>query len=402
MAIAFLEVKTMKRSDGKNAVAAAAYRAADRLTDDNGIVHDYTRKAAPLASGIVAPAGENAPERAALWTMAERAENRKDARVAREIVIALPKDATEKELTEMTERMAKELTRGPMGTVADWSIHNDHKGNPHAHILMPTRAFKNGALGPKLRELDMANTSGPYIEGWRQAWQKISNEAGQDGAKWNAIDIRSYERQGVDTVPQIKMGKAATYLERMNIKTTKGDRNRTAAEVNAAVKNINAKAEDEEKKTKDMARKMMRSARLELGLPADPEAAAATISLPRCKTGPYKNRQMKEKGERKRRRRGQPAQPKAAMATPTPTPQAVPAYLAGQSQPSQPTAPPKSQSQPAAKAEKLTGPRADGEVIINDQMTADEKEWFSRKNREARANQAHWDKVLGRGPKPPT
>ena len=45
MAIYHFSVKIIKRSEGRSAVAAAAYRSGTKLTNEwDGITHDYTKK----------------------------------------------------------------------------------------------------------------------------------------------------------------------------------------------------------------------------------------------------------------------------------------------------------------------------------------------------------------------
>ncbi|MBZ4138292.1 MobA/MobL family protein, partial [Escherichia fergusonii] len=88
MAIYHLSAKPISRGSGRSAVAAAAYRCAERLTNErDGLVHDFTRKQGVEHSEIVLPDGVGADwalDRSALWNAAEFAEKRKDARVARE------------------------------------------------------------------------------------------------------------------------------------------------------------------------------------------------------------------------------------------------------------------------------------------------------------------------------
>ncbi|WP_162129817.1 MobA/MobL family protein, partial [Sinorhizobium fredii] len=94
MAINHLSAKPISRSSGRSAVASAAYRCAVRLTNErDGLVHDFTRKEGVEHTEIVLPEGVSADwalDRSTLWNAAEFAENRKDARVAREFEIALP------------------------------------------------------------------------------------------------------------------------------------------------------------------------------------------------------------------------------------------------------------------------------------------------------------------------
>src|SRR5512139_2719358 len=91
MAIFHLSVKTVGRSRGRSATAAAAYRAAARIEDERtGLIHDYSRKGGVLYREIVTP--DDAPawvrDRAQLWNAAELAENRKNSTVAREFEVA--------------------------------------------------------------------------------------------------------------------------------------------------------------------------------------------------------------------------------------------------------------------------------------------------------------------------
>ena len=92
-----LSVKPISRSNGRTATAAAAYRAGAEIADlRTGEFHDYTRKRDIVHSELVLPAGSPAwaQDRAALWNAAEAAEKRKDARVARDYEVAIPKELT--------------------------------------------------------------------------------------------------------------------------------------------------------------------------------------------------------------------------------------------------------------------------------------------------------------------
>ena len=83
-------MKSLSRSDGRSAVAASAYRAGVRLTDERtGLVHDFSRRSGVVSEEILTPDGGPA-DRAQLWNAAELAERRKDSRTGREWVLALP------------------------------------------------------------------------------------------------------------------------------------------------------------------------------------------------------------------------------------------------------------------------------------------------------------------------
>ena len=87
MASYHLSVKSISRSSGRSAVAAAAYRSGERLFDARqGMEHDYTRKGGVEHTELVAP--DDAPDwvqnRDRLWNEVEANENRKNSVVARE------------------------------------------------------------------------------------------------------------------------------------------------------------------------------------------------------------------------------------------------------------------------------------------------------------------------------
>ena len=90
MAIYHCSTKTVNRSSGRTAVASSAYRAGEKLEDERtGLTHDFTRKNGVVHSEIISNL-DTEIDRGELWNLAEKTENRKDARTAREWVIALP------------------------------------------------------------------------------------------------------------------------------------------------------------------------------------------------------------------------------------------------------------------------------------------------------------------------
>src|ERR1700758_4348 len=97
MAIFRLQVSSITRQGGQSSVAAAAYRAGERIRDDRtNEVHNHSRRTDVTHSEIVLPAhlaGENmdwARNRASLWNAVESVETRKNSRVATEIQVNLP------------------------------------------------------------------------------------------------------------------------------------------------------------------------------------------------------------------------------------------------------------------------------------------------------------------------
>jgi hypothetical protein len=83
--------ETISRSDGRSAVACAAYRSAEKLTCDYyGKEQDYT-KIGVEHTQIYAPENTNINllNRQKLWNTVEKVERRKDATLAREFEISL-------------------------------------------------------------------------------------------------------------------------------------------------------------------------------------------------------------------------------------------------------------------------------------------------------------------------
>ena len=102
--------QVIKRSDGRSAVAAAAYRAGERLSDERlEMPFDYRARGGVEHTEIMLP--EGAPEafadRSALWNAVEAAEGRSDARVAREVQVSLPHELS----TEQRQELVREFVQ---------------------------------------------------------------------------------------------------------------------------------------------------------------------------------------------------------------------------------------------------------------------------------------------------
>lgn len=219
MAIFHLSVKTVSRSTGRSAVAAAAYRSGDTLTNErDGRQHNYANRTGVDDSFIIAPAGcEWAYDRSTLWNAAEQAEKRSNSVTAREYVLALPAELDAKERAGLARAFASAVVER-YGVAADVALHAPSAGgddrNYHAHILTTTREVEADGLGKKTRILDAAKTGGPEIESLRELWAMQCNEALERHQQPARIDHRSYERQGVDEMPTIHLGPTSTAVER--------------------------------------------------------------------------------------------------------------------------------------------------------------------------------------------
>lgn len=144
-ALFHMTAKVFKRSEGRSAVAAAAYRSASRLHDARtGQDFDYRSKPVVMSMLACPPdAPEWVKDREMLWNRAEEAERRKDAVVARECEISIPRDIPEHQWQAFAYAVAAAYTDA--GAIADIAIHcpADAYGEPqpHVHIMLTTRAL---------------------------------------------------------------------------------------------------------------------------------------------------------------------------------------------------------------------------------------------------------------------
>jgi hypothetical protein len=218
MASFHLAVKTIGRSAGRSATAAAAYRAGVEITDERtGLVHDYTRKQGVEHCALVMPADAPAwaNDRSALWNAAEQAETRKNSTVAREYEIALPAELSAEARRELALGLAREIS-ARHGVAVDVAIHapgrEGDQRNHHAHLLTTTRRIGPEGLGEKTRELDQ-KTSGE-VERWRGRWAEMQNVALERAGSIERVDHRSHQRQGIEQEATVHMGPSATAMER--------------------------------------------------------------------------------------------------------------------------------------------------------------------------------------------
>jgi len=237
-------VKMIGRSDGRSAVACAAYRSGERLHDERyAKEHNYAPRRGVTQTGILAP--KDAPQwafnREALWNRAEAVEKRKDAQVAREFELALPHQVSADVRVALVEEfISQELI--PRGMIVDYAIHSPNgRGddrNWHAHLMTTLRPLEAGDFS-RMKDRDACTQE--MVCHWRQAWAELQNRTferlkvrGEDGGILRA-DHRSYEEQGIGQEPTLHMGVLATAMERHGIPTEIGELNREIVAANAGI-----------------------------------------------------------------------------------------------------------------------------------------------------------------------
>ena len=229
MAIYHNSVSVIKRSAGRSAVAAAAYRSGEKLTDERtGIIHDYTRKSGVDKSIILTPINADwITDRQQLWNRVEAVERRCDARLAKEITLAIPVELSrDDKIALVSEYIQKNFVDS--GMIADINYHDLDSNNPHCHIMVTTRELKiddkgEVTFGNKNRRWDDWNHTDLLLKN-RADWAKITNKYLTDsGYPDIQIDHRSNAERGTETIPQIHLGVAAAAMRKKGIESERGD-----------------------------------------------------------------------------------------------------------------------------------------------------------------------------------
>lgn len=272
MSIYHFSASTVSRGKSQSAVASVAYQAAEKIKDEqSGKTKSYTNKREVKYTEILLP--DNASEkwrnesnqsklRADIWNTVEKFEKRKDAVLARKIVVALPEELRgqgESEYDSWKKLVSNYVqeTFVKAGMVADWALHDPQKPgkprNPHVHIMLTVRPLnKNGefikAKTKQVYKLDKNGERIPIIDPetgkqklgarnrkqwkrenvpvtdwekkttlkrWRKSWAEAANEYLQEvGAP--KINERSYKEQGKQQLPTKHEGYYAREIEAKN------------------------------------------------------------------------------------------------------------------------------------------------------------------------------------------
>jgi hypothetical protein len=236
-AIFHAAMQRISRSDGRSAVAAAAYRSGADLYDERtGQWAYYEHRTEHGQIGqtlLVLPSGEE-PDRGKFWNDQAAHLKRGDANEAWELEVALPTALTDEQNAALIRRYAIELA-GRYGVAADACIHTsldnrpppetsplngifeppeDKPLNPHCHIMLSACSVDmDGKLGRKCVALDpihcKRNGLPTPAETERARWCELVNEALAAAGHDVRIDHRTLKEQGIERDPQRHAGKGA-------------------------------------------------------------------------------------------------------------------------------------------------------------------------------------------------
>jgi len=148
------------------------------------------------------------------------------------------------------------------GMIADINLHHLDGSNPHAHVMLTMRELiiddkVTVSFGKKNRSWNDKK----LVELQKKEWEVLANQyldrAGIDAK----IDSRSYEEQGINKIPQIHVGAAASRLEKRGIKTQRGDHNREVAIANQEIANTQADINQANQDLADLAAEFARESK---------------------------------------------------------------------------------------------------------------------------------------------
>ena len=258
------EISIVQRSHRQSAVAAAAYQSGEKLfcEYDQKVKH-YPEKRGIVHNEILLPA--NAPleytDRNTLWNAAEAVEKQWNSQLARRWVLSIPREIPPDQYAALVRDFCRQQFVSK-GMCVDFAIHDKGDGNPHAHVMLTMRAMdERGKWLPKSRKVYELDKNGEriklpsgrwkshkedtvdwndrkYGEIWRHEWEVIQNRYLEANNRPERVDLRSYERQGLDIIPTVHEGAAVRQMEKRGIQTNIGNLNREIKAANSLMKSI--------------------------------------------------------------------------------------------------------------------------------------------------------------------
>ena len=251
MAIYSCNISNVSRAKGSSSCATFSYISGEKVRDERlGKTFRYGREERVILTETLLP--EGAPVEfqnpVVLFNAIEKYENTDNARTAKKIMVALPKEfdlTMQKKVVD--EFIEKQITS--RGYACSYAIHHDKENmNPHAHILIANRQIdkKTGEWTAKRKmeyALDEQGARIPIIDPStgkqkvdkrnRKQWKRINAEQNvldkkevlqNMRASWaevcnqyldqeHQIDHRSHETRGIDQEPTIHEGYEARAIE---------------------------------------------------------------------------------------------------------------------------------------------------------------------------------------------
>jgi hypothetical protein len=249
MAIYHCSISNVSRAKGSTSCATLAYISGEGIHDSRtGITYSYSRRERVLEVGTILPtsAPSGYADAETLWNAVENYETADNARTAKKIQVALPRELELSEQKTVVEEYIRQ-NLAQEGYCATYAIHDGGtRGNPHAHILVSNRTIdRKGSWGVKRKmayALDERGNRIPLLNedgtqrtdgNGRRQWKRVTVEQNKLDSKdfllrlrkawadvvnrylspYEQIDHRSNVARGIVDTPTIHEGYSARAIE---------------------------------------------------------------------------------------------------------------------------------------------------------------------------------------------
>ena len=292
MAIYHCSISNVSRAKGSTSCATLAYISGEGIHDSRtGITYSYSRRERVLEVGTILPtsAPSGYADAETLWNAVENYETADNARTAKKIQVALPRELELSEQKTVVEEYIRQ-NLAQEGYCATYAIHDGGtRGNPHAHILVSNRTIdRKGSWGVKRKmayALDERGNRIPLLNedgtqrtdgNGRRQWKRVTVEQNKLDSKdfllrlrkawadvvnrylspYEQIDHRSNVARGIVDTPTIHEGYSARAIEERGgiaerceinraIRRENADRRQTQEEIAERQANVDRMQEEE-------------------------------------------------------------------------------------------------------------------------------------------------------------
>jgi len=295
MAIYSCNISNVSRAKGSSSCATLAYISGEEVENElTGQIHKYGNQDRVMETGTIIPpfAPPEYQDPKKLFNAIECYEKASNARTAKKIMVALPREFSLERQKEVVESYIKENITSN-GYACTYAIHHekDNDGNnPHAHILIAnrqiddrgewsTKSRKEYALDENGERIPQLDQDGNQKLGKRneRLWKRVSvqvnpldtkdmlerlrerwaNECNKYLAPEQQIDHRSFADRGKEEEPTIHEGYMARKIEAQGGISERCETNRQITRRNGLLKQTQVELEGIAKKISDLIQKAL-------------------------------------------------------------------------------------------------------------------------------------------------
>lgn len=221
MAIYSCNISNVSRAKGSSSCATLSYISAEKVRDERtGELYNYGREQRVIEVATMLPEG-SPPEYAKaerLFNSIENYEKAENARTAKKIMVALPREFNfDMQREAIREFIEQNITS--KGYACTYAIHHDKaENNPHCHILIANRQIdsKTGKWAIKRKmeyALDDNGERIPLIDK-NTGQQKVDS---QNRKQWKRINVESNPLDRKDTLQDIRRSWADVCNKRLSL-----------------------------------------------------------------------------------------------------------------------------------------------------------------------------------------